>query len=162
MSVMDLLFRVMLYARNRNSTISISSNRELNASADDAFARLYYDAVQSEIEAATHKSKMCPWRRVKGHSKEELITHNDLVLALLERIQAIPDGAATSAKQTGGWETDLHKNIKFDPDGRLIVNFFNKLKIRVNFRKNRNMENEARSRFRHYIRRFGYTEEFCS
>lgn len=44
---------------------------------------------------------------------EELEVRKDLVLALPERIQAIPDG--TAAKQAGVWEASTsHKNIKFD------------------------------------------------
>lgn len=45
----------------------------------------------------------------------------DLVLALPERIQAIPDGitsAAAAANQTGGWTaTTSHPHIKFDSSG---------------------------------------------
>ncbi|KAL7195509.1 hypothetical protein ACSBR1_035689 [Camellia fascicularis] len=52
---------------------------------------------------------------VKGLSTEELVARNDLVLALPDRIQAIPDGTAAAPKQSGGW-TGLasHTEIKFD------------------------------------------------
>lgn len=56
--------------------------------------------------------------QVKGLSREDLETRNDLVLALPERIQAIPDGTISSAKQTGGRATStLNKDIKFDTSG---------------------------------------------
>lgn len=56
--------------------------------------------------------------QVKGISKEELEIRNDLVLALPERIQAIPDGTMNAAKETGGWAfSSSHKNIKFDSSG---------------------------------------------
>ncbi|THG08900.1 hypothetical protein TEA_021732 [Camellia sinensis var. sinensis] len=43
------------------------------------------------------------WFWVKGLSTEELAARNDLVLALPDRIQAIPDGTAAAPKQSGGW-----------------------------------------------------------
>lgn len=56
--------------------------------------------------------------QVKGLSIEELSTRNDLVLALSERIQAIPDGSMEGAKQTANWTASTsHKNIKFDSSG---------------------------------------------
>ncbi|KAK9091384.1 hypothetical protein Sjap_024561 [Stephania japonica] len=39
-------------------------------------------------------------KKVKGQSKEELLARNDLVIALTERVQAIPD-ASTASKQAG-------------------------------------------------------------
>ncbi|CAN1145535.1 SYP72 [Linum perenne] len=54
-------------------------------------------------------------KKVKGLSKEEQAIRADLVLALPERIQAIPDGSTTGANQTGGWTSSTsHKNITFD------------------------------------------------
>ncbi|XP_021906332.1 syntaxin-71-like [Carica papaya] len=43
------------------------------------------------------------FKKVKGLSKEEQEARNDLVSALKDRIEAIPDGSTTAAKQTGGW-----------------------------------------------------------
>jgi len=52
---------------------------------------------------------------VKGLSGEELAARNDLVLALPDRIQAIPDGSAPAAKQSGGWAASASRTeIKFD------------------------------------------------
>eukprot|EP00262_Sarcandra_glabra_P021261 TRINITY_DN8889_c0_g1_i1.p1 TRINITY_DN8889_c0_g1~~TRINITY_DN8889_c0_g1_i1.p1 ORF type:complete len:266 (-),score=45.11 TRINITY_DN8889_c0_g1_i1:244-1041(-) len=64
-------------------------------------------------------------KKVKGISKEDLVTRNDLVLALPERIQSIPDGTATGAKQTGSWTASASRTeIKFDSDGRFDDEFF--------------------------------------
>ncbi|KAL0344626.1 UNVERIFIED_CONTAM: DnaJ protein P58IPKB [Sesamum radiatum] len=41
-------------------------------------------------------------KKVKGLSTEELTARNDLVLALPDRIQAIPDGSAAAPKSSGG------------------------------------------------------------
>ncbi|PHT35174.1 Syntaxin-72 [Capsicum baccatum] len=59
-------------------------------------------------------------KKVKGLSKEELDTRGELVLMLLERIQAIPDGSTTDAtKKPGGRGTSsFNKNIKFDSEGQ--------------------------------------------
>ncbi|RRT84572.1 hypothetical protein B296_00003223 [Ensete ventricosum] len=51
--------------------------------------------------------------QVKGLSKEELATRNDLVLALPDRIQSIPDGSTNGSKQTGSW-TASRTEIRFD------------------------------------------------
>ncbi|KAJ4850707.1 Syntaxin-71 [Turnera subulata] len=54
-------------------------------------------------------------KKVKGLSTEELAARNDLVLALPDRIQAIPDGTAPAPKQSGGWGTSAPRpEIKFD------------------------------------------------
>ena len=59
--------------------------------------------------------------QVKGLSREDLETRTDMVLALPERIEAIPDRTINAAKQTGGWTTSgIHNNIKFDSSGALF------------------------------------------
>jgi SYP7 family syntaxin len=54
--------------------------------------------------------------QVKGLSSQEFAARNDLVLALPERIQAIPDGTPAAPKQTGGWASSggSRAEIKFD------------------------------------------------
>ena len=53
--------------------------------------------------------------QVKGLSKEEREAQTDLVSALKERIEAIPDGSTIGAKQTGGWAASASDTgIKFD------------------------------------------------
>lgn len=44
-----------------------------------------------------------------------MTARNDLVLALPDRIQAIPDGTAPAAKQSGGWVASASRTeIRFD------------------------------------------------
>ncbi|XP_007027295.2 PREDICTED: syntaxin-71 [Theobroma cacao] len=66
-------------------------------------------------------------KKVKGISTEELAARNDLVLALPDRIQAIPDGTS-APKQTGGWMSSApsasRNEIKFDSDGRFDNEYF--------------------------------------
>ncbi|KAI7993621.1 Syntaxin-71 [Camellia lanceoleosa] len=59
--------------------------------------------------------------QVKGLSTEEFATRDDLVLALPDRIQDIPDGTAAAPKQTrGGWGASAsHTEIKFDSGPRV-------------------------------------------
>ncbi|KAK4789903.1 hypothetical protein SAY86_017207 [Trapa natans] len=80
-------------------------------------------------------------KKVKGLSKEELVTRGDLVLVLQERIQAIPDGSAAAAKQGGGWSTSTsHKNIKFDSsDGNFDDGFFQQSEESSQFRQEHEM-----------------------
>lgn len=166
MSVIAILFRVDVICKKFDK-YDVDKQRELNASSDDAFARLYA-AVESEIEAAYHKSEAASMetsrasvvamnaeirrakarmmeevpklhklalKKVKGLSKEELATRNDLVLVLPERIQSIPDGTTSAVKQNGGWATSgSHKNIKFDSDGHFGDEFFQQSEEASQFR----------------------------
>lgn len=63
--------------------------------------------------------------QVQGLSTEDITTRNDLVLVLPERIQAIPDGTATSTQKNGGWTAPASRTeIKFDSGGALnLVEF---------------------------------------
>ncbi|KAL3829171.1 hypothetical protein ACJIZ3_017973 [Penstemon smallii] len=75
-------------------------------------------------------------KKVKGLSQEELEIRNELVLALPERIQAIPDGSTSAAKQTGGWgASSSHKNIKFDSDGNFGSTYFQQTEESSQFRQ---------------------------
>lgn len=52
---------------------------------------------------------------MKGLSSEEFAARNDLVLALPDRIENIPDGTAPAPKKAGGWTTSASRaEIKFD------------------------------------------------
>ncbi|XP_057483351.1 syntaxin-71-like isoform X2 [Actinidia eriantha] len=55
MSVIDILFRVDSICKKYDK-YDVDKHRELNASSDDAFARLY-SAVESQIDAALRKSE---------------------------------------------------------------------------------------------------------
>lgn len=76
-------------------------------------------------------------KKVKGISREDLEIRSDLVLALPERIQAIPDGTLNAAKQTGGWATSsFRNNIKFDSsDGHFDDDFFQQSEESSQFRQ---------------------------
>ncbi|XP_031400730.1 syntaxin-71-like isoform X2 [Punica granatum] len=76
-------------------------------------------------------------KKVKGLSNEEMMTRGDLVLALQERIEAIPDGTAAAAKHSGGWSSSTsHKNIKFDSsDGNFDAGFFQQTEESNQFRQ---------------------------
>ena len=54
---------------------------------------------------------------MKGLTKEEITTRSDLVAALPDRIQAIPDGSSSTTKKNGTWGTSGSRTggaIKFD------------------------------------------------
>ncbi|XP_057984149.1 syntaxin-71-like [Malania oleifera] len=75
-------------------------------------------------------------KKVKGLSIEELAARNDLVLALPDRIQAIPDGTAAAPKQTGGWAASASRTeIKFDSDGRFDSEYFQQTEESSQFRQ---------------------------
>ncbi|KAF5183137.1 syntaxin-71-like [Thalictrum thalictroides] len=77
-------------------------------------------------------------KKIKGLSKEELVARNDLVSALAERLQDIPDGNANGAKQTGGWATSTgRQEIKFDStsDGRFDNEYFQQSEESSQFRQ---------------------------
>ncbi|CAN1249560.1 SYP71 [Linum perenne] len=125
MSVIDIIFRVDEICKKYDK-YDIEKQRQLNAYGDDAFARLYA-TVEAEIEAAME---------VKGLSKEEQAIRADLVLALPERIQAIPDGSTTGENQTGGWTSSTsHKNITFDTSENLSGAFFQQSEESEQFRQ---------------------------
>ncbi|KAM0904528.1 hypothetical protein ACQ4PT_017975 [Festuca glaucescens] len=68
-------------------------------------------------------------KKVKGLTKEELTTRSELVSALPDRIQSIPDGSATAAKSNGGWGASGSRpggGIKFDStsDGKFDDEYF--------------------------------------
>ncbi|KAM7255246.1 hypothetical protein ACFE04_020487 [Oxalis oulophora] len=75
-------------------------------------------------------------RKVKGLSGEELAARNDLVLALPDRIQQIPDGSAAPPKQGGGWSgsSASRTEIKFDSDGRFDNEYFQQTEESSGFR----------------------------
>ncbi|KAL0460214.1 UNVERIFIED_CONTAM: syntaxin [Sesamum latifolium] len=122
MSVIDILFRVDSICKKYDK-YDVEKLRSENASSDDAFARLY-GAFESQVEATL---------RVKGLTKEELEARVELVLALPERIEAIPDSTTAGPK---GWEvSSSHKNIKFDSDGNSDDEFFQQTEESSQFRQ---------------------------
>uniref|UniRef100_A0A5B7B1Z9 t-SNARE coiled-coil homology domain-containing protein n=1 Tax=Davidia involucrata TaxID=16924 RepID=A0A5B7B1Z9_DAVIN len=77
-------------------------------------------------------------KKVKGLSKEELEARSDLVSALKERIEAIPDGSTSGAKQTVGWAASASQTgIKFDSTsgGRFESEYIQQTEESNNFRQ---------------------------
>ncbi|TKW26000.1 hypothetical protein SEVIR_3G157600v4 [Setaria viridis] len=68
-------------------------------------------------------------KKVKGLTKEEIATRSDLVAALPDRIQSIPDGSSTATKKNGTWGASGSRTggaIKFDStaDGNFDDDYF--------------------------------------
>ncbi|KAL3530590.1 hypothetical protein ACH5RR_009912 [Cinchona calisaya] len=81
--------------------------------------------VKARLLEEVPKLQKLSQKKVKGLTKEELETRYDLVLALPERIRAIPDGASSSTKPTGGWGASAsNRNIKIDSGGQFGDDFF--------------------------------------
>ncbi|XP_065868189.1 syntaxin-72-like [Euphorbia lathyris] len=81
------------------------------------------------------KLKKLANKKVKGLSKEEQAIRHDLVLALPDRILAIPDGGNTAA--SGGWAgSTSHQNIKFDySEEQMNSDFFEQSEESSQFRQ---------------------------
>ena len=85
------------------------------------FTIFYHELVFRVQSIELTASGLVYWQ-VKGLSIEELAARNDLVLALPDRIQAIPDGSSAALKQTGGWGSSAPRTeIKFDSGDLWIV-----------------------------------------
>ncbi|KAH7553596.1 hypothetical protein JRO89_XS12G0031400 [Xanthoceras sorbifolium] len=88
-------------AKEKNKASAVALNAEIRRTK----ARLLEEVP---------KLQRLAMKKVKGLSPEEFAARNDLVLALPDRIQAIPDGTATAPKQTS-WTTSASRTeIKFD------------------------------------------------
>ncbi|XP_004306754.1 PREDICTED: syntaxin-71 [Fragaria vesca subsp. vesca] len=77
-------------------------------------------------------------KKVKGLSREDLEARSDLVSVLQERIEAIPDGSTSGAKQTGGLTdpTTSYAGIKIDTtsDGKFDSEYLQHTKESDRFR----------------------------
>ncbi|KAK4396334.1 Valine--tRNA ligase, mitochondrial 1, partial [Sesamum angolense] len=126
------LLQELLSFKEASEHLERENSKDSNVSGDDAFSRLYA-SVESDIESALQKAETASSEKnrasavasecrdsedegqVKGLSTEELAARNDLVLALPDRIQAIPDGSAAPPKPSRGWGTSAPRTeIKFD------------------------------------------------
>ncbi|GAY51475.1 Syntaxin-71 [Citrus sinensis] len=89
-------------ATEKNRATAVAMNAEIRRTK----ARLLEEVA---------KLQRLAFKKVKGLSKEELEARSDLVAALKDRIEGIPDGSTAAAKQTGGGTTSAsYTGIKFD------------------------------------------------
>ncbi|CAB4300452.1 unnamed protein product [Prunus armeniaca] len=109
-------------ALQKSEMVSTEKNRAtavaMNAEIRRTKARL--------LEELPKLRRLAP-KKVKGLSKEDLVARSDLVSVLKERIEAIPDGSTSGAKQTGGWtDSAPYAGIKIDStsDGRYDTEYF--------------------------------------
>ncbi|KAG4912278.1 hypothetical protein JHK82_052859 [Glycine max] len=114
------------------------SNPDGGLSVSDAVLLFISFLLEKSKVASTQKNKAsvaalnAEVRRTKGRLMDELpklrkLMHKkDLVLALLERIQAIPDGTSGAVVQTTGWTaTSSQPHINFDlSKGHLASDYF--------------------------------------
>ncbi|GLT89757.1 hypothetical protein SLE2022_077290 [Rubroshorea leprosula] len=101
----------------------VASNEKNKASAVALNAEIR--RIKARLLEEVPKLQRLALKKVKGLSPEEFAARNDLVLALPDRIQAIPDGTAAAPKQTGGWTASASRTeIRFDSDGRFDDEYF--------------------------------------
>ncbi|KAI7996975.1 Syntaxin-71 [Camellia lanceoleosa] len=98
--------------------VEAASNEKSRASAVAINAEIR--RTKARLLEEVPKLERLAIKKVKGLSTEELAARNDLVLALPDRIQAIPDGTAAAPKQSGGWTGSASRTeIKFDSGPRI-------------------------------------------
>ncbi|KAJ6746662.1 SYNTAXIN [Salix koriyanagi] len=159
MSVIDILTRVDAIC-GKFDKYDVEKQKDLNVSGEDAFARLYSSkaelaskekskasavAINAELRRTkarlleeVPKLQRLAIKKIKGLSTEELAARNDLVLALPDRIQAIPDGSSAALNQTGGWGTSAPRTeIKFDSDGQFDNEYFQESETSSQFRQDK-------------------------
>ncbi|XVF19476.1 hypothetical protein REPUB_Repub11eG0114000 [Reevesia pubescens] len=107
--------RPILIRLNKSETVSTEKNRAAAVALSAEVRR-----IKARLMEEVPKLQKLVKKKVKGISKEGEDTRFDLVLALPDRIKAIPDGSRNAANETGGWgASSSNKNIKFDSSGKL-------------------------------------------
>nr|XP_010924473.1 syntaxin-71 isoform X1 [Elaeis guineensis] len=112
-------------AREKNRAAAVAMNAEIRR-------------TKARLMEEVPKLQRLALKKVKGLSKEEYAARSDLVLALPERIQSIPDGSTTGTKQTGGWTASASRQeIKFDStsDGKFESEYFQQTEESNQFRQ---------------------------
>ncbi|BFG35994.1 syntaxin-71-like [Prunus yedoensis var. nudiflora] len=119
-----LLQKAEIASKEKNRASAVAVNAEIRRTK----ARLLEEVPKLQRLAV---------KKVKGLSTQEFAARNDLVLALPDRIQDIPDGTPAAPKQTGGgWAASASRTeIKFDSEGRLDNEFFQQSEESSQFRQ---------------------------
>ncbi|XP_068658498.1 syntaxin-71-like [Aristolochia californica] len=120
-------------ALQKAETASMEKNRASSVAINAEIRR-----TKARLMEEVPKLQRLAIKKIKGLSGEELAARNDLVLALPEKIQSIPDGSATGTKKTGGWAASgSHTGIRFDSnsDGRFDSKFFQQTEESNKFRQ---------------------------
>ncbi|KAL6277712.1 hypothetical protein ACE6H2_021313 [Prunus campanulata] len=119
-----LLQKAGIASKEKNRASAVAVNAEIRRTK----ARLLEEVPKLQRLAV---------KKVKGLSTQEFAARNDLVLALPDRIQDIPDGTPAAPKQTGGgWAASASRTeIKFDSEGRLDNEFFQQSEESSQFRQ---------------------------
>lgn len=132
-----------LYASVESDIESALQKAELAANESNRASVVALNAeirrVKARLLEEVPKLQRLAQKRVKGLSIEELAARNDLVLALPERIQSIPDGTP-APKKNGGWTSGwgssaTRTEIKFDSDGRFDSEYFQDTEQSSQFRQ---------------------------
>ncbi|XP_020964268.1 syntaxin-71-like [Arachis ipaensis] len=112
----------------KKSDAALAENNRAAAAAMNAEVRRAKGRLMDEIPKLRKLAK----KKVKGLTDEDLAIREDLVLALPERIQAIPDGITTVNQTGGGWTSQ--PNIKFDSDVHHGTDYFDQTEESSQFR----------------------------
>ncbi|XP_020240221.1 syntaxin-71 isoform X2 [Cajanus cajan] len=116
-------------ALNKSEAALTENNRAAGA-ALNAEVRRTKGRLMDEIP----KLRKLANKKVKGLTKEDIAVRQDLVLALPERIEAIPDGI--TGIQTAGWSSNSSQpQIKFDSEGQLDSDYFQQSEESSQFRQ---------------------------
>jgi len=89
-------------ANEKNRAVAVAINAEIRR-------------TKARLREEIPKLQKLAQKKFKGLSNEELAARSDLVLAVVEKIESVPDGTMAGAKQTGGWRTsNTRMEIKMD------------------------------------------------
>lgn len=122
-----------IQAALNKSEVAFTEKNRAAAAALNAEVRRTKGRLMDEVP----KLRKLAHKKVKGLTDEDLAIRQDIVQALPERIQAIPDGITGAANQTGPWTaSSSHPHIKFDSsDAHLDSEYFNQSEESSQFRQ---------------------------